>query len=554
MEANREAQDCYVRFREPAGRFLNYMSAVVVVLSVIFGCVAPSAQAQLQSLVDEIVFITKGTNKPKDRPTASGAGANVLANRAHLRQASPVPGATGAVSLPVQRIPPAVLAPAGRDVAAGPNVVRMAQTPGAAELPAPIYGPLEVPAGDEEGPDNGLTLDQAIERLVRENYDLRSLAYEIPQARADVLTAGLRANPFVFGTASSYPYQPYSPSRPGENTYSMTVIQPIDVNRKRLARIDVATRARQVLEAQYQDAVRIEIDNLYNAFLNVVAAREAVRFARAGMEGLENVLRTARGQLDSGAISQQDYERVENLLDSADMQLEQAISSLRQAKLALAVLINVSASEVESIEVRGTLRDTAPPPPSREVLIGIAGSTRPDLNAFRLGVRRAQADVRLSQKERFPDAFVLYSPYEYRNNAPTGGQSVASFSVAAMATVPLYNRNQGTIRRAELNVEQTRMEWQALGRKIESEVKQAENEYVASRAVVERMERVILPRSMRIRDAERALFERQEKSALDFLNAQREYNTEVFQYRQALIRHRRSMLQLNTAVGARILP
>jgi len=162
--------------------------------------------------------------------------------------------------------------------------------------------------------------------------------------------------------------------------------------------------------------------------------------------------------------------------------------------------------------------------------------------------------VRLSQKERFPDAFVLYSPYEYRNNAPTGGQSVASFSVAAMATVPLYNRNQGTIRRAELNVEQTRMEWQALGRKIESEVKQAENEYVASRAVVERMERVILPRSMRIRDAERALFERQEKSALDFLNAQREYNTEVFQYRQALIRHRRSMLQLNTAVGARILP
>ncbi|HVC93149.1 MAG TPA: TolC family protein [Pirellulales bacterium] len=535
------------------GCAIRNAAAAIIVLAVMSARGAPLAQAQLQSLVDEIVVTTAAANKPKKPATGAGAGANVLANRASLRQARPIPGAPGAPSMSVQRLPPAMFSPTGRDGAAAP-VVRLAQGLGAAELPAPIYGPLEIPAGDEEGPGNGLTLDQAIERLVRENYDLRSLAFEIPQARADVLTAGLRANPFVFGTASSYPYQPYSPSRPGENTYSMTVIQPIDVNRKRSARIDVATRARQVLEAQYQDAVRIEIDNLYNAFLDVVAAREAVRYARAGMAGLESVLRTARGQLDSGAISQQDYERVENLLDSADMQLEQAKFSQSQAKLALAALINVPASEAETIEVRGSLRDSARPPPQREELLAIAASTRPDLNAFRLGVRRAQADVRLSQKERFPDAFVLYSPYEYRNNAPTGGQSVASFSVAAMATVPLFNRNQGAIRRAELNVEQTRMESQALGRKIDSEVKQAENEYAASRAVVERMERVILPRGMRIRDAERALFERQEKSALDFLNAQREYNAEVFQYRQALIRHRRSMLRLNTAVGERILP
>jgi len=554
MGAIREANDCCARSLRATLRIRDYTSAIFVVLAVTFGRLAPSAHAQLTSLADEIVVTTAAAKKPKERPTAAGAGANVLANRARLRQARPDPGAPGAPPMLVQRIPPAVLSPFGREGAVGPNAVRMAQAPGAGELPAPIYGPLEIPAGVEEGPEHGLTLDQAIERLVRENFDLRSLAYEIPQARADVLTAGLRGNPFVFGTASSYPYQPYSPQRPGENTYSLTVIQPVDVNRKRLARIDVATRARQVLEAQYQDAVRIEIDNLYNVFLDVVAAREAVRFARAGMEGLENVLRTARAQHDSGAISQQDYERVENLLDSADMQLEQANFSHSQAKLALAVLIGVPASVAESIEVRGSLHDKAPPPPPREDLLGIAQSERPDLNAFRLGVRRAQADVRLSQKERFPDAFVLYSPYEYRNNAPTGGQSVASFSVAAMATVPLFNRNQGAIRRAELNVEQTRMEWQALGRKVASEVKQAENEYAASRAVVERMERVILPRSMRIRDAERALFERKEKSALDFLNAQREYNAEVFQYRQALIRHRRSMLRLNTAVGERILP
>jgi len=172
------------------------------------------------------------------------------------------------------------------------------------------------------------------------------------------------------------------------------------------------------------------------------------------------------------------------------------------------------------------LDDTAPPAP-REESLGIAFSARPDLNAYRLGIRRAQADVGLAQKERFSDVFLLYSPYEYRNNAPTGGQSVASWSAAAMATVPLYNRNQGSIRRAELNVQQTQMEMQALRLQIASDVVQAEREYTASRAVFERMQRDILPRCIRIRDALQELIEGNEVSALEFLNAQRAYNDDV---------------------------
>lgn len=41
---------------------------------------------------------------------------------------------------------------------------------------------------------------------------------------------------------------------------------------------------------------------------------------------------------------------------------------------------------------------------------------------------------------------------------------------------------------------------------------------------------------------------------VDFLNAQGEYNDLVRQYRDTLVRHRRSMLDLNTALGYRLLP
>src|SRR5580704_10678581 len=96
MGANREAHDCCARSQEEAGRALAYTTAAIVALAIIFRCGAPLAQAQLQSLVDEIVVTTAAANKPKKPATGAGAGANVLANRASLQKPRPIPGAPGA--------------------------------------------------------------------------------------------------------------------------------------------------------------------------------------------------------------------------------------------------------------------------------------------------------------------------------------------------------------------------------------------------------------------------------------------------------------------------
>ena len=89
------------------------------------------------------------------------------------------------------------------------------------------------------------------------NYGLRTKFQEIPKAQADILSAGLRANPLVFASADGVPYGSYSPQRPGDNSYSVVLIQPIDVNQKRKVRVLVAQQAKKVLDAQYQDAVRL---------------------------------------------------------------------------------------------------------------------------------------------------------------------------------------------------------------------------------------------------------------------------------------------------------
>ena len=60
--------------------------------------------------------------------------------------------------------------------------------------------------------------------------------------------------------------------------------------------------------------------------------------------------------------------------------------------------------------------------------------------------------------------------------------------------------------------------------------------------------------SRRVRDTAFRRWQGGETSAIDYIEAQKDYNEVVRRFRDALVRHRRSMLDLNTAVATRILP
>ena len=78
--------------------------------------------------------------------------------------------------------------------------------------------------------------------------------------------------------------------------------------------------------------------------------------------------------------------------------------------------------------------------------------------SFRLGVQRAEADVRLARANRLNDVFVLFQPYTYQDNTPYGLKSATSWALGVTVPLPVYNRNQGAIQRAVLNVDQTQTE------------------------------------------------------------------------------------------------
>jgi cobalt-zinc-cadmium efflux system outer membrane protein len=422
----------------------------------------------------------------------------------------------------------------------------------------PLGGRLGRPAELLPEPAEGMTIDEAIERLLQTNLELRAQEMEIAKARADVLTAGLRGNPLVYTDAALIPYGNFADSAGGPTQYDANITLPLDVNNKRQRRIEVAAQAQRVTEALFQDAARLQIDNLCTAWSDVLAARASIRFLRSGIESLEAQKQATEALVPRGKLSRSDVNNVEILIDSTDLTLLEAQETHDDAMRTLAALLGIPPDEAETFPIRGQLRVEDVQLPPVEDLVTRARACRPDLMAFRLGVNRAHAEVRLARANRLDDAFLIYQPMTAQEGLKPGDRAAYSWAMGVTVPLPVFNRNQGNIARAEHTVAQTRTQLSNLERQVMLEVQRAEAAFHVTRATIRRIEAEILPAArenldLALRGADPDA-ENDNEGTIAIIEAQRAYGEIARQYLEALVRHRRSMFRLNTAVGQRVLP
>ena len=457
------------------------------------------------------------------------------------------PGPT-ATRAPINQLGPPSAAP----VAPTPRF----QPPALESTPIPAYGELEIPENPSiMGPENGMTLDQAIDTLLERNLNLMALRYEVPMAQADILTASLRANPIFYADSQLVPYGRFTNTRPGGQTqYDVNITYPLDVWRKRQARILVYERAKKVTEAQLQDAIRLQIDNLYTAYVDVIAATQNLEYSRAYTVGIGKLVETVRSLNKKGQKTLADVETIRAQLELAELQVRESEETLKKAKRTLALYLDTPAKDAYEVSVRSIFRDVRELPVSTEELVKTALASRPDLTAFRLGVLRAQGDELLARRNKYSDVYLLWQPYTMQDNGYLGFKNSYSDAFGITVALQLYNRNQGNIQRAGLNIRQTEVEMTQQERQVAYDVEEAVREFNTSRISLIEFEREIVPASRTVRTTALQLYGIGQTSIVDYLDAQKDYNEVVRKFYDAVVRHRRAMLDLNTAVGTRVLP
>jgi outer membrane protein, heavy metal efflux system len=405
-------------------------------------------------------------------------------------------------------------------------------------------GQVITPPPPGNRPDDGLTLNQAVDRFFKENLELRALRQEIPMAQADI-------------EAAAQPPQAYLLIEVGPGGLRKSRIQPRELIPRRWVDTLMARAVKRVLEAQYQDAMRTRVDNLYTAFVDLDVAQRSVRFNEAGLNGQEMLLKLLMDQHKTGQVSEAEVARIKIQRELAASAAAESKTALEKAKLNLANLLNLPDAEVAELRVNVDLDRTKSQPrdlPPIEELVRMALNQRPDLKAYRLGVERAQLDWLKALIEPLNE--VAWRPWaDPKTDAgirrPGPGPPG---SMTALITLPTTVHNRGKLKRTAINVEQARTELAKVERTVVLEVRQARLEYDQSRSTCDRFQNEIVPNARIIRDNLFRQWRSGEVPSTDYLAGQQEYNDRIFQVLKAGIRLRRSALALNTAVGERIMP
>jgi outer membrane protein, heavy metal efflux system len=205
----------------------------------------------------------------------------------------------------------------------------------------------------------------------------------------------------------------------------------------------------------------------------------------------------------------------------------------------------------EPVDIEGHL-GTVPAAvgPNLAELQETARAARPDLQALRNDQARTQADLRLQIAQGKVD-YTLGAEYRRQQGVNGRGNLLGLF---VSVPLPVFNRNQGEIVRAEAARERAARSIAAVETDIAGEVAAAYQEFESARELLIELERDLLTPTLEARAGTAYVYQAGATSLVDVLDAQRAFNDSMDTYYSAQAAYRRARAKLSLAVNRDVLP
>ncbi len=392
-----------------------------------------------------------------------------------------------------------------------------------------------------------LTLEQAIQEALGNNLQLAAERYSISVAEAREITARLRPNPVltVSGQTLNLLGASYNNNSPlGPNQYNAHTDFPIERGGKRKARMELAAVEKTVAELGVREVMRQVIFNVQSAYVDVQQAQANLDLAEQNLASLQGVVDVNRSRVDVGDLAEVELQRSEIASLQYQNEVDQAQLQLDQAKTQLRLLLGRQQQSL-SFDVSGQFRSDSLLD-AQPQLVELALERRPDYLASERGQTRTQADLRLQLANGKVD-YSFGTEYTYQHAYGIGGSSLGfSFS----APLPIFNKNEGEIARAERELQQGIARLRAASAAIDAEVESAYREYEVSLALLENVESNMLAKARSVRDITEYSYRLGEATLVEFLDAQRAFNDTMQTYNSARAAYARSLYRIDSVSGA----
>jgi cobalt-zinc-cadmium efflux system outer membrane protein len=322
---------------------------------------------------------------------------------------------------------------------------------------------------------------------------------------------------------------------------------------KRDLRIKVAHAALQAAKLSRNDALRNIQFQVKSAYAAVAQAQRGLAFAKENQATNVKTLQLFQIRLKSGAINEGDLARVETQKLEADQAVEQAMVTVRQARVALAFLLGVRGPTPEFTVDDKVLDFAVPPSLATAQLDGLLRSAfehRPDLQAQGYQRSSAEAAIALAKRQVFPD--ITVSAQYTQTGEGNAAIQPPTLSFGLSAPIPIFYQQQGEIRKAEAAYDTQSLQQAKTTAQVVNDVSTAMAGYESTRALVERMEKLLKPSAERAFSITRLQYDKGAATLMDFLDAQRTYIATNVEYLQDLANYWTAVFQVEQAVGTEL--
>jgi cobalt-zinc-cadmium efflux system outer membrane protein len=404
-----------------------------------------------------------------------------------------------------------------QSVAAEGNVVRIAR---AVELPSGDSSRPIVPeplAGS--GEQAGTTLAELEEMAARGNPTLAQAAARVQAARGQYVQTGLYPNPVIAYQGTEIGDDGRAGQQGGFLGQEIVTAGKLRLNQS-VANEEIR-QAECVLEAQ---RMRVLTD-VRRGFYDVLLAQSSLDVAEQLLRIGEQGVRTAEELMRAKEVARTDLLQARIEADSARILLEKARNRGTSAWRSLAAV--VGNPQMQPTRLRGDLRADLLPYTWEDALNRL-WTESPQLAAAQTGIARAQAVLSRECAERTPNvALQLGVQYDNATHDTIAGVQVG-------VPLPIYNRNQGNIRKAEAELTAAHQEVARLRLSLQQQLAAVFEQYATARQQVESYSSNILPNATESLKLVSAGYRQGEFGYVMLLTAQRTYFQTHLAYLDAL--------------------
>jgi outer membrane protein, heavy metal efflux system len=393
-----------------------------------------------------------------------------------------------------------------------------------------------------------LSITDAIART-RQQYPLLIAAKQrIAMAEGERVEAGLRLNPSLTVSGENFPLDPPVNGFAFDRTidWFATYSQTFERGNKRALRLALAERNVEAAQAEVAALEKQLVYEVKAAYQKAAFERLRVELLRENLNNLQQLVKLNEVRVREGYTAEGDLIKVRVEAQRFDYQLRKAALDYDKAKIAL-----LNALGASSFELADTEFELADPLDFQTVAfdpvhLQEAALRQPQLLAAQTRVERARAQLQLQQAQARPDVTATFG---YKRN----GVDNALFG-ALSVPLPLYNRNQGMIARAQAEIEVAEAEVRHLRNQLLAELAAARRAVTLHQQLVETLRADFLLQADEARNVSLAAYREGASDLLMVLDAQRTRSQAQELYFQALYDYQIAVHELERAAGSERLP